>query len=406
MGKRALAIAAVAVTVATALFFLLLPAKPPPVVPPAEQSGSAATELRFGANLELSGKFAARGVAARQGIELALQEINAGGGLLGKPVRLTAIDNQSDETTAPNVFQQLTQHDVCGVIGPLNSTTAIAAAQQADLYKTPFIAILATNPRVTIDDSGRVRPFAFRACFIDPFQGTAMADFALTTLHARNAAIYIDDSAYYSQGLASFFEAAFVQRSGRIAIKAGYSPQSSDFAQNVASLLAEQPDVLFIPGYYSEVAKIVALARQQGFAGPIIGGDGWEEQLLVQAIRPELLNNTFYCSHYSPDDSTLAVQQFIQRYRAAMHNEEPMQAAIIAYDATMLLADAIRRAGSADHEAVRTALAQTKNYPAVTGTLSIDDRHNAQKAAVIIALRDGKGRFLQRIYPPSSGKAE
>ncbi|WP_346354770.1 ABC transporter substrate-binding protein [Azotosporobacter soli] len=364
----------------------------PPAAPPAE--------IVFGANLELSGKFAALGKASLSGIQMAIDEINRGGGLLGKPVRLAIADNRSDETSASAVFHQLTQQDhVVGIIGPVYSTTAIASGTLADTFKIPFIATLATNPRVTIDDNGRVRPFAFRICFIDSFQGTAMANFALTALQARSAAIYIDDSAYYAQGLASFFEQAFMQKGGQILAKAGYSPQTKDFKPKLDELLAPSPDVLFIPGYYTEVAKIIALARSSGFNKPIIGGDGWEEQLLVNAIGPAALNNTFYCSHYSPGDDSPAIQNFISSYQIFTKGSEPIQASVMAYDATMLLADAIRRAAEPDQQKIRDALAATINFPAVSGLIRFDNHHNPEKNAVVIEIRNGKGQFKQRISP-------
>lgn len=368
-----------------------------PQVPAAPPTSN---EIVLGVNLELSGKFAALGGGALSGVQMAIKEINDTGGLLGKPVRLVIADNRSDETTAPAVFRQLSKEQpVLAIIGPIYSTNAIAAGSWADNEKIPFVATLATNPRVTVDDSGRVRPYAFRACFIDPFQGTAMANFAANSLHARSAVIYIDDSAYYSQGLATFFEMAFVQKDGRILGKAGYTPQTKNFAPSLGELLSSNPDILFIPGYYNEVSKIIALARQMGFSGPIIGGDGWEEQLLVAAIGAAPLNNTFYCSHYSPEDTAPAVQSFISRYQSFAPKAEPMQTTVMAYDATLLVADAVRRAGSADRQKIRDALAATVNFPAVTGSITLDEHHNPEKSAVVIEIRDGKGRFKERVTP-------
>ncbi len=364
----------------------------PPVAPPAE--------IVFGANLELSGKFSALGKASLSGIQLAIDEINRGGGLLGKPVRLAIADNRSDETSASAVFHQLTQQDhVVGIIGPVYSTTAIASAPLADAFKTPFIATLATNPRVTIDDNGRVHPFAFRICFIDSFQGTAMAAFAATALHARSAAIYIDDSAYYSQGLAFFFEQSFAQKGGRTLAKRGYSPQTQDFKPQLSELLASEPDVLFLPGYYAEVAKIIISARKMGFTNPIIGGDGWEEPLLVAAAGADALNNTFYCSHYSPGDDSPAIQNFVKRYASFTNGSEATQASVMAYDATLLLADAIRRAAEPDRQKIRDALSATTNFSAVSGLIRFDAHHNPEKNAVVIEIRNGKGEFKQRIIP-------
>lgn len=356
-------------------------------------------EIVIGINLELSGKFAPSANSSLKGSQLAVAELNQQGGLLGKPLRLAIGDNRSDETMASQVYGTLVrQSQACAVIGPMYSTIAIASGPLADELKVPFIATSATNPRVTVDDNGRTRPYAFRVCFIDSFQGTVMADFALKNLKAYKAAVYVDDSAYYSQGLASFFTQAYLRQGGKIIYKAGYTPEVSDFSNALLPLLAAQPEVIFIPGYYSEVAKIIQAARELGFKGPIIGGDAWEVELLLPLLPPAMLDNTFYSAHLSLDDATPEMQAFIQRY-LAFAGESPSQSSILSYDATMLLADAIRRAASSESVKIRDALEQTRDFSGISGLISLNERHNAAKSAVVMEIKNGRSIFCARISP-------
>lgn len=364
-------------------------------------SEKATEPIIFGALLELSGKFAHNGTAANDGIQLALQEINAGGGLLGRPVRLLAVDNRSDENSSIAAFNELAQSkNLVAVIGPVYSNLAIAVSTRANDAKIPFIAIGATNPKVTVDNNGRVHPYAFRICYIDPFQGRVMANFAIKTLKAQSAALFIDDTAAYSKGLASFFEQVFLQNDCRISAKRGYTPETSDFRPALLQLLASRPDVLFVPGFFSETAKIIIQARELGFSGPILGGDGWDEALLIKLAPAAALNNTFYCDHYYHSDNNPRLNDFSQRYRDfTSGHKEITTPAILAYDATMLLADAIKRASSADPVLVRKALEETRSFPALLGNIHFDEHHNPEKDAFIVEIVNGKGQFRQRISP-------
>ena len=351
--------------------------------------------LIIGANLEISGKFAVDN--SLRGVELAIQEINADGGLLGRPLRLVIADNHSDETNIPETLKKLIlQEKAVALIGPSYSNLAIAAAPLADQYRIPFIATAATNPRVTVDDNGRTRPYAFRACFIDSAQGTGMAHFAYTNLQSRTAALYIDDSASYSQGLASFFSDAFSKQGGQIVAKAGYTPNTQDFEQSVALLLAGKPDLIFIPGYHLEVLKIIRSIRNAGFNGPILGGDGWSSLLLIDQ-EGQSLDNTFFSCHYSPDDNSAPVQKFLAAFRAFSGGKTPSQGDILGYQAMMLLADAIRRADSDDPEKIRAELAKTIDFPGVTGPLTLDKQHNALTGMMVLEIKDGKAIFKERI---------
>lgn len=353
----------------------------------------------IGGVFELSGKYAQVGQSAQRGVQLAIAEINHSGGLLGKPLRLVSADSASSEDGALNAFKRLQQEpNLCAVIGPQISGLGIAIGPLADELQLPFIATVATHPRVTVDDTGRVHPYAFRACFIDSFQGGIMARFARERLQAKTAALYVDETSSYSRGLAAFFERSFGRLDGTIVSKAGYNPSAAHFADDIAFLLSSAPDVLFIPGLYSEVAQIIPLVRAAGFQKPIIGCDSWEETLLVTLVSPTVLNNTFYSSHYSSDDANPGVRLFAEKYRA-FSNEEPQQPAVLAYDATMLLADAIRQAASDNRQAVRDRLEKTRAFPAISGSITFDEHHNAVKSAVIIEIKNGRGQFKERIQP-------
>lgn len=366
-----------------------------PLIAACSRQQSEPAPLIIGAVLEVSGKFSVDN--SLPGVQLAIQQLNDAGGLLGRPLKLAVADNKSDETAIAAALEQLIVNEhAIALIGPSYSNLAIAAAPLMDQYRIPFIATAATNPRVTVDDSGRTHPYAFRACFIDSAQGVGMARFARETLHAATAAVYIDDSAAYSQGLASFFIDSFSKQGGRIIAKGGYTPITADFSTPVTALLEPAPDLLFVPGYHLEALKIIRAARSAGFKGPILGGDGWSSLLLVDS-GGQSLDNTFYCCHYSPDDTTAEVRQFIAAFGAFSGGKQPSQGDVMGYDAVLLLADAIRRAGSAEPAKIRDALAATADVPAVTGRITLDEHHNALTNLMVLEIRGRSSIFRERI---------
>lgn len=359
-------------------------------------------EIVIGASLEMSGRFSATGKASLNSLRMAIAEVNSNGGLLGRPVRLVVVDNQSAEINGAAAMQELVEKEkACAIIGPSYSAIAVAGNNAAERLRVPFICTWGTGSRVTVDDLGRTRPFAFRACFLDNFQGSVMARFAAQTLGLQNAAIYLDESTYYSSSMTSFFEPTFAKNGGRILAKTGYKPPVNEkqLADSLPLLLKSNPELIFLPGYYTDVGTIIRQIRATGFQGPILGGDAWEEPLLLRFIDPRLLENTYYANHYAPDDNDPNVQHFVIRYREQNASEEPIQAAVLAYDAATLLFDAIRRAKSSDSLKIRDALEQTKDLPVITGRITIDEHHNPSKSAVVIGIKNGKGRFVQRVNP-------
>lgn len=274
----------------------------------------------------------------------------------------------------------------------------MAASPVSEANKVPFISNTATNPKVTVGDDGKVKPYAFRACFIDPFQGTVMANFATKSLKVKNAAIYGDQSSDYAKGLAKFFEEGFVKAGGKIVSNEAYLQKDKDFKSTLTKIKASNPEVIFVPGYYEEVGLIVKQARELGYQGPIIGGDGWDSPKLVEIAGKEALKNTYFSNHYAADDKDPKVVKFVETYKKD-YGQVPDALAALAYDATMMLVDAIKRANSADSQKIRDALEQTKNLQVVSGVITLDAVHNPIKSAVVIEVKDGNLVFKEKVNP-------
>ncbi|ADU50773.1 amino acid/amide ABC transporter substrate-binding protein, HAAT family [Thermaerobacter marianensis DSM 12885] len=370
-------------------------------------SGSAAGGgdggvIKVGINAELSGNVASYGQSFVQGVELAVAKINAEGGLLdGKKVELVKVDNKSDAAESTNAALRLmTQDQVVAIIGAATSGNTLAMVDLANENQIPVISPSATSPVVTVDpDTGETHEYIFRVCFIDPVQGRVAARFALEELGARRAAIFSDSSSDYAKGLAAAFKEAFVAGGGQIVAEESYVQDDTDFQSQLTRIKAANPDFVFVPGYYEEVGLIVKQAREDvGLTVPMMGGDGWDSPTLVELAGAENLNNTFFTNHYSSQDPDPRIQEFIQSFQAK-YNEVPNGFNALGYDAMMLLADAIKRAGSADPVAIKDALEQTKDVQLVTGTISIDEQHNPVKAAVVIEYKDGKQTFRTKVSP-------
>lgn len=318
-------------------------------------------EIKIGVNMELSGKYGKNGEMAVKGMQLAVQEINERGGMNGRKVRLLVGDNKSDAATALAVFeQQVKSEHVVAVLGPKNSDTAISLGALAAELKTPFIATSATHPRVTVDDTGRVKPYAFRACFTDPFQGTAMAAFSLERLNSRRAALLIDATSEYSRGLAAFFEQEFSKRGGTVVKKWEYHSGETDFTRMVSELQAAEADLLFVPGFPVDVSRIVVQSRNRGFEGPIVGSDSWDMEVTRAAIGKEYMKKMFYCDIFSVDDNDIKVAEFTRKFAKISDGRLPNAAAVFGYDAALLLLDALKRAPQLEGEPLRAALEQTQ----------------------------------------------
>ena len=359
-------------------------------------------EIKIGANLEMTGNTATFGQSATNGVKLAIKQVNAKGGVLGKQITLVVADNKSDTAEAANAMQKLaTQDKVIASIAPIASSSVMAAAQVNESAKILGISPTASNPNVTVDpETGKVRDYLFRATFIDPFQGAVMANFAKNTLKAQKAAVYIENSSDYAKGLGKFFKETFVQNGGNIVSDEAYLAKDTDFKATLTKIKASNPDVIFVPGYYQEVGMIIKQAREIGITVPILGADGWDSAKLPEIAGAEALNNTFFSNHYSPDDNSPEIKNFVEAYKAE-YGQVPDAFAALSYDATMMIIEAIKRAGVEDSVKVKDELAKTKDYQGVSGSITLDEKHNAVKGVVIIEMKNGIQAFKEKIKPLS-----
>jgi branched-chain amino acid transport system substrate-binding protein len=356
-------------------------------------------EIKIGANFELTGGVANFGKQTLNGVQMAIKEANAAGGVLGgKKLVLVIADNKSEPAEATNAITKLiTQDKVVAVVGPVTSSNVLATVQVGQDNKVPVLTATGTNEKVTVDN-GKVRPFAFRACFIDPFQGRVMANYASNTLKAKTAVIYVDSSSDYSKGLSQSFEATFTQNGGKIVGKEAFLQKDQDFKATLTKIKAMGADTIFIPAYYEEVGKIVKQARELGINTPLLGTDGWDDPKVVEIAGAGALNNTFFSNHYSSQDKDPNVVKFVESYKKE-YNQEPSALAALGYDAGLMIVDAIKRAGAADSVKIKDALEQTKNLQVSTGILTIDANHNPVKSAVVIEMKDGKQTFKVKVNP-------
>ena len=363
-------------------------------------SGNAAKEIRIGLLNEMTGGNATFGTSSANGAKMAIKEANAKGGLLGKQIAAVIADNKSEPSESANAMTKLaTQDQVAAVTGGFASSNAIAASSVAEGSKTPFLAVGATNPKVTVDEkSNKVKDYTFRVCFIDPFQGTVGANFVLNTLKLKKAVILVDNSSDYSKGLSAFFKTAFAKGGGTIMSEEAYLQKDQDFKAILTKVKSQNPEVLYVPGYYEEVGKIVKQARELGITIPIVGGDGWDSPKLVEVGTAPALNNTYFTNHYSVDDNSPTSKAFVDAYKKE-YGQNPDAMAVLGYDAAKLLIDAIARAGSTDKAKIQAALASTKEFPAITGATTLNETHDAVKSAVIIEMKDGKQIFKASVKP-------
>lgn len=354
--------------------------------------------IKIGANLELSGGVASYGQSAKEGIELAIEEINKKG-INGKKLELVTVDNKSDAAEATNGALKLaTQDKVVAMIGAATSTNTLAQVQIAQDNKIPLITPTATNATITNKD-GKVNDFVFRTCFIDPFQGTVAANFASNDLKVKSAAVLIDSSSDYSKGLAASFKKNFEANGGKIVKEEAYVAKDTDFRATLTNIKSAKPEYIFVPGFYEEVGLIIKQARELGLNVPIMGGDGWDSPKLVEIAGANTLNNTFITNHYSSGDSDKKVQDFVAAFKAKYDGKSPDAFTALGYDTVYFLADAIKRAGSSDSNKIQKALAETDGLQLVSGKVKLDKNHDPIKAAVILEYKNGEQQFKTKINP-------
>ncbi|HUA66697.1 MAG TPA: ABC transporter substrate-binding protein [Alphaproteobacteria bacterium] len=355
--------------------------------------GGEASVVKVGEYASLTGKEAGFGQSSHNGTAMAVDDLNAAGGILGKKVELITEDDQSQSgQPSIDVRKLITDDGVVAVLGEVASSRSLEAAPICQQYQIPMISPSSTNPKVT-----EVGDYIFRVCFIDPFQGTVMANFATKTLKLKTAAVLTDVTSDYSMGLAKFFKDSFTASGGKIVADEKYNGGDKDFSAQLTTIKAANPDGIFIPGYYTEVGLIAIQARQLGLNIPLFGGDGWEGAPLISIGGPAL-EGTYFSTHFTPEDTSPVVQDFVKKYQARF-NATPDAMAALGYDSLMILADAMKRAGTTTGPAVRDALAATKDFHGITGTITIDKDRNASKPAVILEIKDGKYHYVETIAP-------
>jgi branched-chain amino acid transport system substrate-binding protein len=359
-----------------------------------DSQAAAGATIKVGEFASLTGKEATFGQSSHKGTLLAIEELNAAGGVLGRKFELITEDTQSKQGESASVVRKLVSRDkVIAVLGEVASGRSLEGADVCQNAKIPMVSPSSTNPKVT--EKG---DYIFRVCFIDPFQGTVMALFAKNTLKARNVAVLTDAASPYSVGLATFFKEKFIADGGKISVEQKFSSGDKDFKAQLTAIKAANPEAIFAPCYYTEAGLIAQQARQLGINLPIFGGDGWEAPELL-TIGGKAMDGTFYSTHYSPEDKAEMVQTFVKKFKARWNNEVPDAMAALGYDSALVLADAIKRAGGTDGQKLRDALAVTKDFVGVTGKTTLDAKRNATKPAVIIEVKDGKFVYKETVNP-------
>jgi len=352
--------------------------------------------IKVGANFELTGNVANYGNATIEGLQLAIEEANEAGGINGKKIELVSVDDKSEAAESINAATKLiSDDDVKIIVGPATTGLVLAETQTATDAKVPIIAPCATSPEATVEN-GKVKPYVFRSCFIDPQQGEVMATFAAKDLKAKTAVIYVDNSSDYSKSLAKVFREKFEAAGGKVVMEEAFLQKDQDFKATLTKLKTANADVMFVPAYYEEVGKIVKQAREMGINSAILGTDGWDDTKVVDIAGADALNNTFFSTHYSEKDTE--VQGFIEAYKKK-YNRAPNVFAALGYDAGKMLVDALKRAGSGDTEKIREALEATKDLKVGTGTISMDKNHNPIKTAVILEMKNGEKELKAKIAP-------
>lgn len=352
-------------------------------------AGGNSNVIKIGINYELSGGVATYGVSSVQGIELAIKEINAAGGINGKQIELVKYDNKSETAEAVTLAAKLMTSDkVVAVMGPATSGNFKATIPSANEYNVPVISGSATADDVTVTDDG-VQEYAFRICFNDSYQGVTMANFALNSKKAKTAAILMDTSSDYAIGLADNFKSTFEAGGGTIVATESYTDGDTDFSSVITKLASKNFDVIFIPGYYEEVGLIIKELRAKNIKVPVLGADGFDSPVLLELAGAAALSDVYFSNHYSSLGNDPLVKDFIAAFKAE-YGKEPDAFNALGYDLAKFVVDAISRAGNKiTGKTVKKALESTENLAGVTGTITVDDNHNAAKSIVVIELQNG-----------------
>ena len=357
-------------------------------------AASAAETIRIGHYASLTGKDAAFGVATRKGVLLAIEEINAKGGVLGRKLEYRVEDIQSKQGESATAVKKLISRDkVAAVIGANSSANSLEAAPICQNARIPMMAISSTNPKVT-----EIGDHIFRICFIDPFQGAVLAKFARTSLKTKRLALLTSNNSPYSVGLSAVLRERFIALGGEVVAEQKFAEGDKDFRAQLTAIKAANPDVIAATGFYTEAALICVQARALGLTVPVIGGDGWEAPQLTQ-LGGKAVDNTYYCTYFSAENQDAEVQAFVRRYQARWNKETPEGVSALGYDAMFVIAAAMEKAGTPSGPRFRDALAATKDFHGVTGRTTIDAQRNSAKTAVMLAVKNGRTQFHEAVTP-------
>lgn len=370
------------------------PPKPAEVKPVADAPKPAESDaILLGEVGSLTGSEAAFGISTRNGIELALEEVNATGGVKGKKVAVRVYDDQSKpEEAAAAATRLVTQDKVAVILGEVASSNSLAMAPKAQEAKVPMISPSSTNPKVT-----EVGDYIFRVCFIDPFQGAVMARYAKEKLGYTKVAILTDKKSAYSEGLTEVFKAKFAELGGKIVGIEAYGKGDTDFRAQLTNVKKLKPEGLYVPGYYQDVALIAEQAKELGLKVTMMGGDGWDSEKLFE-LGGAAVEGSYVSNHYSADDPSPRVQDFIKKYQAKF-KATPDSLAALGYDSAMVAIEAMKRAPDLSGPALRDAIAATKDFPGVAGTITLDEKRNPVKPAVVLKVEGGKFKYVDTVAP-------
>lgn len=362
-------------------------------VKPAEPKPAAEDTILLGEVGSLTGSEAAFGVSTRNGIELALEEANAAGGVKGKKLAVRVYDDQSKpEEAAAATTRLITQDKVVAILGEVASSNSLAMGPIAQEAKVPMVSPSSTNPKVT-----EVGDYVFRVCFIDPFQGYVMAKYAHDDLKFKKVAILTDKKSAYSEGLTDVFQRKFAEMGGKIVGVEAYSKGDTDFRAQLTNIKKLKPEGLYVPGYYQDVAIIAEQAKELGIKVTMMGGDGWDSEKLFE-LGGSAVEGSYVSNHYSADDPTPRVQDFIKKYQQKF-GAVPDSLAALGYDAAKVVIEAMTRAPDLSGPALRDAIASTKDFPGVAGTITLDEKRNPVKPAVVLTVEGGKFKYKATVAP-------
>ncbi len=359
---------------------------------------SGGNKIKLGLIAPLTGDVKTFGESTRNGYQLAVDEANAAGGVNGKLIEPKIADDKNDPTECANAGSKLINQD--GVKLIVGSVASKCSNPLSDLCQSSHVVMItnaSTNPLVTVTDKGVRKDYVFRACYIDPFQGAVGARFALDNLKAKTAAVLYDVGNDYSKGLAEYFKNTFTQGGGSIVLYKSYAKDDVDFSSLLTDVKQVNPEVLFLPDYYQKVGLIAKKARELSIPAKLLGGDGWDSPEMAK-IAGKDIDGGYFTNHYSPDDQRPEVQDFVKKYKTK-YGAAPDALATLAYDATRIMLEAIRRAGTDKPDAVRDAMAKITDFPTVSGKISFDKNGNPLKSAVVLQYQDGQQRYVATVNP-------